>query len=303
MAERKLLKSVAIKRGKDTPAEMSRGSAAAANGKCYFISHEDTSIHVYDAGKDDWSSLRQSLYKETSLAILNGLPTTVGGEAPNDRYKHTNHLHSLSNRRWTEKFPAMTVDPAESVDNSKCNTTVVQNENLLIVIGGQNNNGYQKRVDVLDTATTVWREVPQLPSYSFRGSAAICGGELYVENNNGKVYYCSLKDLTADDSKLATNVWTSIADPPQGSYSTLGSLCGQLVAIGGKESRSISAYNPKSDFWYEIGLMGFARARPLVAQVSEDKLVVVGGCSGKRGSANYVTLTEIITNGDPEKKR
>ena len=61
MAERKLLKSVIIKRGKDTPAEMCRGSATAADGKCYFISYENTNIRVYDETKDDWLSLHQSL--------------------------------------------------------------------------------------------------------------------------------------------------------------------------------------------------------------------------------------------------
>ena len=301
MAERKLLKSVTIKRGKDTPAEMCRGSAAAADGKCYFISHEDTNIRVYDAAKDDWFSLRQSLYKETSLAIIGGLPTTVGGEAPNDRYEHTNRLHSLSNRRWTEKFPSMTVDPALGVDNKKCNATVVQTGSLLIVIGGQNNNGYQKRVDVLDTATSVWSGVHQLPSYCFQGSATICGDVLYVENNNGKVYRCLVDDLM-DGSKPAASVWTPIADPRAGSYCTLSSLSGQLVAIGGKESRSIDAYNSENDCWYEIGLMGFSRARPLVAQLSKSKLVVVGGSSRKSGSAADVTLTEIITDADANKK-
>lgn len=300
MAERKLLKSVTIKRGKDTPAEMSRGSAAVTDGKCYFISHEDTNIRVYDAVKDDWFSLRQSLYKETSLAIINGLPTTIGGQAPNDRYEHTNRLHSLSNRRWTEKFPPMIVDSTLGVDNKKCHTTVVQTGTSLIVIGGLNNNGYQKRVDVLDTTTSLWSGVHQLPSYCFQGSAAICDDVLYVENNNGKVYRCLLDDLM-NESKPAASVWTPIADPRAGRYCTLGSLSGQLVAIGGKESRSIDTYNPKEDFWYEIGLMGFARSRPLVAQLSKEKLVVVGGSSGKRGFD--MILTEIITDGEADQKR
>ena len=271
-----------------------------ADGKCYFISQEDTNIRVYDAGKDDWSSLRQSLYRGTSLAIVNGLPTTVGGEEPNDRYEQTNRLHSLSNRRWTEKFPPMIVDPAMGMDNKKCHATLVQTGNLLIVIGGQNNNGYQKRVDVLDTTTSVWSGVHQLPSYCFQGSAAICGDELYVENNNGRVYRCLLDDLM-DDSKPADSVWTSIASTRGGCYSTLGSLGGQLVAIGGKESRSIDAYNPEKDCWYEIGLMAFDRAKPLVAQLSKNKLVVVGGRSGKRGSDD-MTLTEIITDADADKQ-
>ena len=201
--------------------------------------------------------------------------------------------------RWTEKFPPMIVDPAQSMDNKKCNVTVVQTGNLVIVIGGQNNSGYQKRVDVLDTTTSVWSGVHQLPSYCFQGSAAICGDELYVENNNGTVYHCLLDDLM-DDSKPAGSVWTSIAGTRAGCYSTLGSIHGQLVAIGGKESRSIDAYNPEKDCWYEIGLMAIGRARPLIAQLSEDKLVVVGGSSGK---GDKVTLTEIITDGDADKKR
>ena len=79
MAEGSLLKSVTIKRGKDAPAEMCRGSAAAADGKCYFLSLDDTNIRGYDVEKDDWFSLRPSLYKNASLAVINGLVTTVGG--------------------------------------------------------------------------------------------------------------------------------------------------------------------------------------------------------------------------------
>ena len=125
MAEGKLLKSVTIKRGKDTPAEMCRGSATAGDGKCYFMSLDDTNIRVYDAEKDDWFSLRPSPYKNASLAIIDGLLTTIGGHAPETSFKPTNLLMSLSNRRWMEKFPPMTLDPALDVDNKKYCTAVV----------------------------------------------------------------------------------------------------------------------------------------------------------------------------------
>ena len=46
--------------------------------------------------------------------------------------------------------------------------------------------------------------------------------------------------------------------------------------------------------------MGFNRSRPLIAQLSEDKLVVVGGSSGKRDD---LILTEIIIDEDADKKR
>ena len=295
MAEGSVLKSVTIKRGKDTPAEMCRGSAAAADGKCYFMSLDDTNIRVYDVEKDDWFSARPSLYKNASLAVIDGLLTTVGGHAPETSYKPTNALQTLANRRWTEKFPAMTVDPALGVDNKKYQMAVAQSGNSLIVIGGTNNGGSQKRVDILDAATSVWSGVHELPGYCVRGSATICGDELYVsEENSGEVYQCFLDELK-DDSKPAGSVWTSVANVPNDRYTTLGSLCGQPVAIGGRNSRSIYAFDPNKDCWYEIGKMALGRSRPLVAQLSQDKLVVVGGSSGKRGSANDVVITEIIT--------
>ena len=294
MAEGSLLKSVTIKRGKDAPAEMCRGSAAAADGKCYFLSLDDTNIRVYDVEKDDWFSVRQSLYKNAGLAVIDGLLTTIGGHAPETSYKPTNVLQSLANRRWKEKFPGMTVDPALGVDNRKYDMAVAQTGNSLIVIGGVQSADGEKRVDILDTATSVWSNVHELPGYCERGSATIAGDELYVQNNNGKVFQCFLDELK-DDSKPAGSVWTTTADLPYDRYPTLGSLCGQAVAIGGKDSRSIHAYDPNKDCWYEIGKMALGRTRPLVAQLSEDKLVVVGGSSGKRGCANDVIITEIIS--------
>ena len=293
MAEGSLLKSVTIKRGKDAPAEMCRGSAAAADGKCYFLSLDDTNIRGYDVEKGDWFSLRPSLYKNASLAVINGLVTTVGGHAPETANKPTNVLQSLSNRRWTEKFPPMIFDPALDVDNKKYQMAVAQTGNSLIVIGGTNNGGSQKRVDILDTASSVWSGVHELPFISARGTATICGDELYVEDG-GNIYQCFLDELK-DDSKPDGSVWTSVAKAPHDWYTTLGSLCGQAVAIGGKDSRSINAFDPNKDCWYEIGKMALGRTRPLVAQLSEDKLVVVGGSSGKRGCANDVIITEIIT--------
>ena len=52
---------------------------------------------------------------------------------------------------------------------------------------------------------------------------------------------------------------------------------------------SIQAYDPNKDCWYEIGKIAVNRQRPLVAQLSEDKLVVVGSSEGD------VIITEIIT--------
>ena len=139
---------------------------------------------------------------------------------------------------------------------------------------------------MLDTTTSVWSALHPLTGYSERGnSATICGDELYVLNKDGKVFQCFLDELK-DDSKPEGSVWTEVKKVPY-SETTLGSLCGQVVAIGG--SRSIQAFDPNKDCWYEIGKMAYNRNSPLVAQLSEDKLVVVGSSKGD------VIITEIIT--------
>ena len=296
MADKKL-KSVSIKRGKDSPVTMCRGAAAAGDGKCYFMTlddvHSDTNIHVYDSVKDDWFAARQGLYKNASLAVIDGQITTIGGDVSFG--KCSNALHTLSNRRWTEKYPPMIVDPALDINNSKSCMSVVQSGNLVIVIGGTNSStGSQKRVDILNTETSVWTDVHDVPYSVSRGSATIAGDELYVECN-GHVYQCFLDELQ-DDSKPAGSVWTTVPPTPSGSHHpTLGSLCGQAVSFGGNDSRTISAYDPDKQSWYDIGKMAIGRTRPLVAQLTPDTVVVAGGSSGKCGCGNDVVVTEIIT--------
>jgi hypothetical protein len=81
---------------------------------------------------------------------------------------------------------------------------------------------------MLDTTTSVWSPLHQLPGYCDRGaSAAICGDELYVQNKDGDVFQCFLDELK-DDSKPGS-VWTKAAKVPYSNL-TLGSLCGQALS-------------------------------------------------------------------------
>ena len=56
---------------------------------------------LYDISGKVWLQLSNSLYACSTLAILNGLPTTIGGDL-------TNKLMSLTKGgKWAEKFPQM----------------------------------------------------------------------------------------------------------------------------------------------------------------------------------------------------
>ena len=300
MAEGQQLKAVTIKRGKNTPTAMHRGAAAAGDGKCYFMSEDKHDLWMYDVEKDDWFPLRQCPYKNTSLTVINGLLTSVGGqkgEPSTAGYEFTNHLYSLSNRRWTEKFPAMKHDPALGVNLKKGKAAVVQSGSSMLVIAGRGEGGFEQRIDVLDTKSSEWSEAPELPGGTQFPSAAVCGDELYVMNGGGWgkwVYQCFLDELIGD-TKPISSVWSKKADAPYDD-ATCASLCGQLVVIGGNRGTSgseiptINAYDANKDSWYEIGKLASGRSHLLVAQLSEDTVVVVGG-KGRVGEL----LTEIVT--------
>ena len=298
MAEEQQLKAVTIKRGKNIPNAMHRGAAAAGDGKCYFMSKDEHDLWMYDVEKDDWFSLRQCPYKNTGLTVINGLLTSVGGgKGQLGNHEFTNHLHSLSNRRWVEKFPPMKHDPALGVNLKKGNAAVVQSGSSVLVIAGMGDGGFEKRVDVLDTKSSEWSEAPELPMGSQVPSAAVCGDELYVIDGYNRwpwVYQCFLDELIGD-TKPTSSVWSKKADAPY-EDAAYASLCGQLVAFGGcgntynSETPTINAYDANHNSWYEIGKLASGRSNLLVAQLSEDTVVVAGGMSLHGG-----LLTEIIT--------
>ena len=58
-------------------------------------------LWMYGVAKDDYISLRQCPYRNTSLAVINNLITAVGGqkgEYGTPDYEFSNHLYSYSNR-------------------------------------------------------------------------------------------------------------------------------------------------------------------------------------------------------------
>lgn len=79
-------------------------------------------------------------------------------------------------------------------------------------------------------------------------------------------------------------VWHTIADLPVG-LSTCVSLSGRLLAVGGcnsnkKASNAILMYNTATNSWEAISRMPTARFLCLVAVLSDNKLLMVGGSVG-----------------------
>ena len=76
--------------------------------------------------------------------------------------------------------------------------------------------------------------------------------------------------------------------------STLATLCGQLVAVGGQNAiveveSVIHLYNPSMDSWHIFEHMPTARYECLVATLPGDTLVVIGGVT-TRGRCDAVEV-------------
>ena len=245
------------------------GTTAVDGNTVYVAPGYSHHVWAYDLKEDKWTRLRDCPHRHARLCVVNGLLTAVGG--------WTNTLVSLTeSQKWTEHFPPMPVEldwPA-----------VVCTGNHLVV-------ARERKIHVMDTTSLKWFSASGLPFPLRSPSLTVCGTELYVLDYKS-VFSCSLPTLLQSSTAVqqeTSDVWRELADVPVGG-STLTTLCGQLVAVGGLNNvrsesiDSIHLYNPSKNSWHLIGHMPTARSSCLVATLPGDTLVVIGGFIRRRGS-------------------
>ena len=287
------------RQGTKAPCTMSRGSAIADGSMTYFQTCGSNIVRAYDSDNEVWSQLPECPQNNFTLAIVKGLLTAVGGYQSGN---HTNTLLSLSltgegsRSKWSEHFPCM--------PTKRYGAAVVCTGRSLIVAGGWEDNcggGFTplSTVEVMDTDSPKWFTASSLPHPLTEASATICGENLYLlggydlSGPTTSVFTCSLNDLLQPlgaHSKRSLpqdkepRVWHTVADVPV-YRSTCTTLCGQLLAVGGRHSRdsdykrttAIHKYDPVKKSWTVISHMTTPRYWSLVAVLPGDKLMVVGG--------------------------
>ena len=262
-----------------------QGATAVDGNTVYATRIRSSYVWAYDLKEDKWTGLPDCPYRDASLCVVNGLLTAVGGSTNDGNV--TNTLVSLTENRskWTEHFPPMPVKldwPA-----------VVCTGNHLVV-------ARERRVHVMDTTSLRWFSASGLPFPLWSSSLAVCGPELYMLSSSA-VFSCSLPTLLQSSSAVqpeTSDVWQKLADVPV-SGSTLTTVCGQLVAVGGLNNvqsesiDSIRLYNPSKNSWHLIGHMPTARNNCLVATLPGDTLVVIGGVIWKKNTGRPCDVVEV----------
>ena len=279
--------------GGKAPFKMYRGAAVVDGSVAYFMHYNGQSCS-YNSTSKKWSKLPKYLYLDSSLAVVNGQLTAIGG-CKDWLKKHTYTNKQLSLRgNWSDVFPPMPTTRRE--------TTAVTSKEHLIVVGGTTgpyDSDKINEVEVMDTKTLVWSTVASLPHpYSF-ASATICGDHLYMLGGNDdkgetkSVLTCSLTELL-QSSLSSSSVWHSVADP-QAYWSTCAAVNGQLLAVGGcdesgKAKATIHKYNQRTNTWDHISDMSSARHLCLVVVLRTNEIVVVGGGISPRSNTDKVEI-------------
>ena len=284
------------KDGKKAPDTMRRGSAVVDGNTVYMISISSLKIYSCQFTSQDlqWSTLPDTEYYNFSLAVIDGILTTVGGYRDS---QYTNSLLSLTGRggrrQWSQIFTVMPTPRSQTVS--------VTTQQTLIVAGGLAESKNLDIVEVMDIPTKQWTTASHLPHPFGWISGTICGDQLYLGGGcvgfgelSKSVLTCSVTDLLSPPSLVAglrtlsladkTGVWRHARDLPV-TQSTLITLGGHLLAIGGEvDSRRYTAdvhcYDTHTDSWQVVSKMKNKRRVCLAAVLPEDCLLVVGGKCG-----------------------
>lgn len=280
-------------------------------------------LWLYDSGKKAWSQLPNCVYNCTTLQILYGTPTTIGGCPSTDP---VNKLMSLtmesSGSEWIELFPPM--------PTKRCFVSAACAEAILIVAGGRDGVRDLTTVEVMHMDNYQWSTAAHLPEPLQHPSAAVCGNQIYMLGGSHddvptkSVYTCSVSallpaepsdthsqrslvgslkqalSLSNGNSGGGTGVWSKLPDLPVDG-STCVSFHGQLLVVGGRgyyrnnPTTGICTYNPSSHSWNVIGHMKTARVRPFVVVLPYNQLMVVGGESIIDYQLSHTDSVEFVT--------
>ena len=257
---------------------MSRGSTAANDQFAYFSLYgsRTCSIYRYEWNTEKWEQLPPAPYKNSSIVIIDGELTAVGGQVGSS---FTNELFTLQQDQWTKHYPPMNTFRSMNAIVS------TPDGNHVFVIGGYDDGGRTAAVELLHVRNRRWYELTSLPKRLAFPSATICGNQLYVIGLYGIGYSCSLQALLSDNQPITSQsasqiiTWTPLLEQPV-TWSTAASLCGQLVIIGGEQDGSVvnSIYQLVDEReWVEIGYMSTAGKMCFVVNPSPSKIMIVNG--------------------------
>ena len=261
---------LAWREGMKAPISDRRWCDAVVEGSKVYFLLSGNQFYTYNFSGKGWSQLPNYPFSGSSLVILNGQPTTVGGNSFGI-IPFINKLMSLTaDGKWMEKFPPM--------PTKRMFVAAVCTGTVLIVAGGvEENFRGLTTVEVLNFENGQWSTAVDLLESLNCYSTTVHGDQLYMlGDNTGKksVYTCSVSALLqtcshksslaehtsalslSNSSSGGKGVWCKLPDLPI-TYSIGVTFCGQLLAVGGEDSdrkstTAVYMYNQATNSWNVI---------------------------------------------------
>ena len=270
-------------------------SVAVSGDMVYFRDGWGGKFLMFNSRREQWTVLPGCNREYSSLAVVNGLLTAIGGAVS---LRATNTLLSLSldtpdisREKWIEKLPPMTY----------CHNVpaVITIDTSLIVAGGWGSDWEKAPVEVMDTQTLQWSTVASLPHPLRNATATICGDRLYLGGGFGtggatkSVLMCEVKDLlqskpqsqaTRAGHSESCQVWKEVAPLPV-TLSSLVTFQGHLLAVGGYGdagyTSEVRQYDAATNYWSVISQMRMERCKSLAVVLPNNtsSLMVCGGAT------------------------
>ena len=257
---------------------MIRGSATVHLLFAYFTPRDSNAVYGYQCSTGEWEQLPPCPYPNSALVIIDGSLTAVGGG--DGSHQCTNKLFTLRQRRWVEEIPPM--------PTARSSPAVVRTADgdYIFVIGGTVGFYWTATVKLFHVRNRKWCELTELPQPFTRPSATICGNQLHVIEDDGNGYSAQI----SHNQPITSLSWVLLPRLPV-TWSTAATLCGQLVIIGGQLTEPVNVIHQLvNGEWVEIGSITYSRRRCLIANISPDKMIIVGGV-GAHVSVEECTLS------------
>lgn len=228
-------------------------------------------------------------YCMSSLVIVNGLLTTVGGRTGESAhsfssfhppFNYINKLYSLDVGRWNDNLPPM--------PTARSNPAVATCGHYLVVAGGSCDGKPISSVELLKTSTLQWYRTSNLPHPLTRASITEVNNKLYVLGAPG----CGNTVYSADFSELEEKAFHSYIRTPF-FHSEEATDTEQETTVCCWQLRTSSRHQmeDKDDDQYTISCWKKIDDAPLSCSTCisfNNQLIAVGGCDPIATSASDI---------------
>ena len=268
-----------------------------------YITINSQILMVYHIHSGSWTMLPNNGKKWFGMAAVNDQLVLVGGKRISLPPGATSELAvwDEGSRSWTHPLPDM--------PTQRHSVSVITYQGWLIVAGGGNEyNASLDKVELLNTVSKKWFEGLPLPKGFSTMSSVISGNMWYISshlssgllhaNVNQQVFSVCLDELISQavsSTSPSKSPWQILTDILV-KNSTLLTLHGALLTVGGDSSSAIHLYQPSSRSWININYLPTKRSRCAAIVLPHGEIFVAGGQNewGRPHNLNRCDIATIV---------